>query len=30
MQMFIFGGLYSSNQRFNDVHILNCQLGCKF
>jgi hypothetical protein len=28
--MFVFGGLYSSNQRFNDVHILKCTPGCKF
>ena len=30
MQMFIFGGLFSSNQRFNDVHLLNCVHNCKF
>ena len=28
-QMFVFGGLYSSTQRFNDVHILKCVLNSK-
>lgn len=28
--MFVFGGLYSSNQRFNDVHLLKTVTGCKF
>lgn len=27
--MFVFGGLYSSTQRFNDVHILKCIPGSK-
>ena len=30
LKMFIFGGLYSSNQRLNDVHILKCAVSCKF
>lgn len=30
VSMFVFGGLYSSNQRFNDVHILKCTPGRKF
>lgn len=30
MDMFVFGGLFSSSQRFNDVHILKCAPGGKF
>jgi hypothetical protein len=28
--MFVFGGLFSSNQRFNDVHFLKCPQTRKF